>query len=67
MGWLGYTEQETLDTTMPALMRGYEGRLKMLRACYGGSEDETPEAPAAEPVLAVQAQTAFRALAGKRT
>jgi hypothetical protein len=63
MGWLGYTEQETLDTTMPALVMAYEEKIKMLRLCFGGGEDETTEAEA-KPAAVQDVQNAFRTLAG---
>ncbi len=66
MGWLGYTETETLDTTMPALIRAYEGKLKMLRACFGGAEETKPK-PAPETISVGRVESMIRALAGGGT
>jgi|GEM_PF-3375793 len=43
MGWLGWTEDQTLDTRMISIVMAYEGRLKMLKAIFG-SEDKPKEA-----------------------
>lgn len=43
MGWLGYTEQETLNTSMPALLAGIKGKKALIRSIFGGEEDLTPE------------------------
>lgn len=38
MGWLGWDEETTLDTRMTSIVMAYEGRLKMLKAIFGGGE-----------------------------
>jgi len=38
MGWLGWTEAQTLDTTIPAILTAYEGRTDMLKAIFGDSK-----------------------------
>ncbi len=38
MGWLGWTEDQTLDTRMTSIVMAYEGRLKMLKAIFGSEE-----------------------------
>lgn len=38
-GWLGWTPQDTLDATPTEIMQAYEGRMEMLRAIFGGSEE----------------------------
>lgn len=43
MGWLGWTEQQTLDTTIPAIWAAYRGKIEMLKACYGSSEKTPPK------------------------
>lgn len=71
MGWLGWTEAETLDTSMPAISLAYEGRLDMLRALFGGSE-KPPEEPKGgddlrpDPDLAEKLKFAFRDLGARR-
>jgi len=38
MGWLGWTEQETLNTSMPMIEAAYRGKIKMLKAIHGPGE-----------------------------
>ena len=64
MGWLGWTERDTLDTTIPAIMRAYDERVKMLRMCFGGSAEET-EPARDESAAPVNVQSALHTLAGK--
>lgn len=45
MGWLGWTEQETLHTSMPAIEAAYRGRTKMIQVMTGRSPP-SPAAPA---------------------
>lgn len=47
MGWMGWTEEQTLRTTIPALELAFEGRCDMLAAIFGGAET-----PAKKPVSA---------------
>lgn len=35
---MGWTEEEALATTMPAIERAYAGRVKMLQAIFGGGK-----------------------------
>lgn len=72
MGWLGWTEQETLDTSIPAIVLAYEGRSEMIRrtleSVFGSGDDPEPDAPTpttkAKPLSAATVQSVFRALAG---
>jgi len=43
MGYLGWTEAETLDTSMPAILLAYEGRVELLRKIFGGDAEPPPE------------------------
>lgn len=43
MGWLGWTEEETLNTTLSAIELAYEGKVDMLKLCFGAPEEEKPE------------------------
>lgn len=43
MGWIGWTEEQTLRTTIPAIELAVAGRTDMLRAIFGGSEPEQPK------------------------
>lgn len=44
MGWIGWTEQQTLDTTIEGIRIAYQGRMDMLGAIFGKSK------PAGAPV-----------------
>lgn len=44
MGWIGWTEQQTLDTTIEGIRIAYQGRMDMLAAIFGKSK------PAGAPV-----------------
>ena len=37
MGWLGWSESQTLDAAMPSIEAAYKGRLKMLQIMTGGA------------------------------
>jgi hypothetical protein len=43
MGFLGWTYDQTENTPFGAIETAYEGRMEMLRMCFGG--EEKPEAP----------------------
>lgn len=47
MGWLGWTEQQTLDTSIPAIELAYEGKLEVMRVAQFGPQ--TPAAPSPPP------------------
>lgn len=50
MGWLGYTEREALDTSIPAIETAYEGLVEKLRLIqHGQFVAVAGESPAAEP------------------
>lgn len=69
MGWLGWSEEQTLDTSMPAIMIAYDGRMEMLQSIFGGGEAkaEQPKADDGEPVsLHERLKSAFRALKSRR-
>ena len=40
MGWLGWTEEQTLQTTIPALELAIAGRSEMINAIFGGGSDK---------------------------
>lgn len=42
MGWIGWTEEQTLQTTIPAIELAYRARCDMLQAIFGGAEDAAP-------------------------
>lgn len=74
MGWLGWTEEQTLDTSMPAIVMAYEGRREMLNALFGGGEqgEEAKAEPEPDPEyppkteVAEKLKHAFRWLASKQ-
>ncbi len=39
MGWMGWDEETTLDTRMTSIVTAYEGRVKMLKAIFGGKDE----------------------------
>lgn len=50
MGWIGWTEQQTLDTHMAAIVLAYEGRADMLGYIFGGKAEEPGQVEPAEPI-----------------
>lgn len=42
-GWLGYSPEVTLDCTPRELLAAHKGRADMLKAIFGGSEDQKPK------------------------
>lgn len=62
MGWLGWTPDALASADVNAILAGYEGRIGMIRAVFGGSEEDGPpektKAPAMTPNL-------FRAMFAK--
>lgn len=53
MGWLGYTEREALDTSIPAIETAYEGLVEKLRLIqhnqFVAVTGETPQPLQAAP------------------
>lgn len=47
-GWLGWAPQVALDSTPGEILLAYEGRLEMLKALFGSSEDKTEQATKAK-------------------
>lgn len=39
MGWLGWTEQQALDTSIESIRLAYEGRVDLLKSIFGGKDD----------------------------
>ena len=39
-GWLGYTEEQLDATTIPYILAAFEGKVKMLQACFGGPVED---------------------------
>lgn len=50
MGWLGYTEAELNDTDVNMIVLAYEGKVEMLKACYGSTEKRPAIQPTANDI-----------------
>jgi hypothetical protein len=50
MGWLGWTEAQTLDTSMAAIVMAREGRIELLQQIFGDGRT-APEPAKLEPDL----------------
>lgn len=63
IGWLGWTEEQALKSTIEAIVLGWEGKCEMLNAVFGNGEPTPP----AEPEYQQMTPALFRAVfAGKR-
>lgn len=61
-GWLGWSEADTLDSTLSGIRQAYEGRLELLKAIFGGKDEPPPTlVKATGPSL----RATLRRLAGK--
>ena len=40
MGWLGWSEEQTLSSDVNAILVGMRGKVQMLRAVFGGAEQK---------------------------
>jgi type IV secretory pathway VirJ component len=50
LGWLGWSEEETLSADMNAIEVAHAGRVAMLSAIFGGGKEDKPvELPAFTP------------------
>lgn len=58
MGWIGWDEETTLDTRMTSIVTAYEGRVKMLKAIFGGEEKPKVEGVSLKDPQAVRAMFA---------
>lgn len=38
-GWIGWTEEQTLNTTMPGIESAHRGRVNMLQAIFGKADE----------------------------
>jgi len=66
MGWLGLTEDETLDTSIWALELAYEGKVEMLKLCFGdGSDPDAEQTPGTVPATKNNVLEVFRTLKSK--
>ena len=66
MGWLGWTEAETLDACMTSIELAHEGRMDMLKWTFGSGEEKPPQDD--RPKLAPTAKNwnmVFRTLGAK--
>jgi hypothetical protein len=42
MGWMGWSEEQALRSDVNAIQVAYEGRCDMLKAIFGGEDDDEP-------------------------
>lgn len=63
MGWLGWTEDQTLDTSMPAIVLAQQGRVEMLQAVFGGAPAPKEPPPEKPMMAAATIMDIFRAAA----
>jgi hypothetical protein len=56
-GWLGWTERETLETSISTIELAYEGLVEKLRAIHGAPD---PEPEKTEPLPAVEVLNVLR-------
>lgn len=61
-GWLGWTPQDTWEATPAEIITAYYGRLDMLKAIFGGTDDAEPESSMS---LDDKFKLAFRSLGAK--
>ncbi len=53
---MGWTEEQTLNTKMSAILLAYEGRVDMLRAIFGGGSEPAPEVKGQSDMQIAQAK-----------
>jgi hypothetical protein len=39
-GWIGWSEEQTLDASMPAIEAAYAGRIELLQAIFGKPKEQ---------------------------
>ena len=64
MGWIGWTEAETLDATMSGILLAYDGRQDLLKSIFGGGETSSETAPPKTKATPDKVRGALRLLAG---
>ena len=48
IGWLGFTEDQLDDMSIVSIVKGYEGKIEMLKAIFGSSDDKPKKKPSAD-------------------
>jgi hypothetical protein len=64
MGWLGWSEEQTLDTTIPAIVLAVEGRTEMLKLCFGTPDE--PKSQTKDRMDPEKMKSIFRAMGAGR-
>ena len=64
MGWLGWTEEQTLRTSIPSIELAYRARVDMLAAVGLLSKGDAPAPSKSMPVTADNLRMAFRVAGG---
>lgn len=65
MGWMGWTEADTLDTTMTGILLAFDGRQEMLKAIFGGGDDKDKPKTPTTPATPNKIRSAIRMLGGR--
>jgi hypothetical protein len=68
-GWIGWTEAQVLETSMPVIEAAYAGRVEMLRAMPGraAASASAPAEQPAEPTGPPMTSALFQAMFGRKT
>lgn len=68
MGWLGWTEKQTLDTNIPSIILAWKGRQEMMLQGGGmfGARNSAPSDLPTKSMSPDKIMGAFRAAAGKK-
>lgn len=65
-GWLGWTEAQTLNTSMDVILDAYEARLEMLRWMTGKPVPKGQSVPVTPPAGTPMSSALFMAMFGKK-
>jgi hypothetical protein len=49
LGWLGWTEDQLMDADLNAILVAYRGRVEMLKAIFGSSDDDSGSTKTPKP------------------
>lgn len=65
-GWLGWTEQEVLDTSILVIVQAYEGRVDMLKECFGSGDQDQKSTGYVKPTDAKGVRGLMQGLMGRK-
>jgi hypothetical protein len=66
-GWLGWTPEETWNATPAEIVEAYNGRIELLKACFGSSDADHPKASLDDQMRGTMAAVIARKRAQKAT